>query len=337
MVPRMAFGAGNPDPLAPVREGEPGPLYLLYGKERFLVDRGVELLRQRVLDPRTKDFNAELFHGKDGDPARIVQAARTLPMMAKRRFVLVRDIDEMKADAMSQLVPYVQAAAKETCLVLTAEKVDQRLKLFTAWKKHGVMVKLDPLYERQLPAFVREEARARNVKLEAGAAELLSDEIGADLGQLADALERLGIFVGDRPVSVRDVEEVVATTRQRTIFELADACGSGDRSRALTILGAIIGARESGVRVVAMLARHVRQLWSAHDLMQKGRPNKFDLAQALGIPPFFVEGIMNQARRLDPPRLSRMHDALFRADKMLKSSRLEDARLLEKLVLDMTG
>src|SRR5258706_15796878 len=105
---------GGPDPVDELREGEPGPLYLLYGKERFLVDRAVDLLRQRVLDPRTRDFNYELFHGKDGRAAAIVQAARTLPMMARRRLVLVRDLDEMKADEMAQLVPYVSAPCRET-------------------------------------------------------------------------------------------------------------------------------------------------------------------------------------------------------------------------------
>jgi DNA polymerase III delta subunit len=53
------------DPLATLREGEPGPLYFLYGKERYLLDRAVDLLRARVLDPRTRDFNYELFYGKE--------------------------------------------------------------------------------------------------------------------------------------------------------------------------------------------------------------------------------------------------------------------------------
>jgi DNA polymerase-3 subunit delta len=326
----------NDDPLASVRQGEPGPLYYIYGRERFLVDRAVEILRGRVLDPRTRDFNYELFHGKEADPGRIVQAARTLPMMAKRRFILVRDADEMKADALAQLIPYVSAPAKETCLVLVGEKADQRLKIFSAWKKTGVLVKLDPLYERQLPQFVREEARARGVTFEHGAAEMLCNEVGSDLGQLADAVERLAIFVGERPVTARDVEEVVASTRQRSVFELAEAVGEGNRARSLEVLSSMIGAREPGVRVVAMLARHVRQLWTCLELTAKGRPNKFDLAQALGIPPFFVDGLVSQAKRLDARALGRMHDALYRADKDLKSSRLDDARILERLVLELT-
>ena len=36
----MARPSGS-DPLAPLREGEPGPLYFLHGKERYLLDRAV--------------------------------------------------------------------------------------------------------------------------------------------------------------------------------------------------------------------------------------------------------------------------------------------------------
>jgi DNA polymerase III delta subunit len=84
-----------------------------------------------------------------------------------------------------------------------------------------------------------------------------------------------------------------------------------------------------------MLARHVRQLWTAQNLLAQ-RMNKFELAGALGIPPFFVDSIAAQARRLNPAALERMHDALYRADKTLKSSRLQDDRILESLVLELT-
>lgn len=325
------------DPLAPLREGEPGPLYFLYGKERYLLDRAVELLRARVLDPRTRDFNYELYYGKEAGAARIAQAARTLPMMARRRLVLVRDADEMKADELAALAGYVADPAPETCLVFVAEKADQRLKFFSAFKKHGVLVKLDPLYERQLPDFVRGEAKARGVTLAPDAVTLVVGEIGAELGQLADAVERLAIYAGERKqIGAADVEAVVATTRQRSVFELANAVGAGDRAQALTMLSSMLAARESGVRIVAMLARHLRQLWITSELLQKTR-DKFEIAGALGIPPFFADDIIRQARTLDGGRAKQMHAALFAADKDLKSSRLDDARILEKLVLEMTS
>ncbi|MGZ3440460.1 MAG: DNA polymerase III subunit delta [Polyangia bacterium] len=331
----MARAAGS-DPLAPLREGEPGPLYFLYGRERYLLDRAVDLLRARVLDPRTRDFNYELFYGKEAGASRIAQAARTLPMMAKRRLILVRDADEMKADELGGLVSYVSDPAPESCVVFVGEKADQRLKFFTAFKKHGVLVKLDPLYERQLPDFVRGEARARGVAIAPDAVTLIVDEIGAELGQLADAVERLAIFVGEKKqITAEDVDQVVATTRQRSVFDLANAVGAGDRAQALRVLSSMLGARESGVRIVAMLTRHLRQLWITSELLQKTR-DKFEIAQALGIPPFFADDIIRQARSIDGARAKRMHAALFTADKNLKSSRLDDARILEALILDLT-
>src|SRR4051812_37967764 len=128
------------DPLAPLRSGEPGPLYLVTGKERFLVDRAVDILRERVLDPRTRDFNYDLFHGKEATAQRLVGAARTLPMMAKRRLILLRDADELKADHAAELLSYVTSPCAETCLVAIAEKVDARMKLWAAWRKHGVTI-----------------------------------------------------------------------------------------------------------------------------------------------------------------------------------------------------
>lgn len=332
----MAKAPQSLDIFETLRENEPGPLYFVFGKERFLVDRAVDLIRARTLDPATRDFNYDLFQGKEATAARIVQSARTLPMMARRRLILVRDADEMKADELSQLIPYVERPCAETCLLMTGEKVDQRLKFFTAFKKHGVLVKLDPLYERQLPGFVRDEARRRGVTFGPGAAELLCDEVGAELGQLADAVERLAVYAGERKkIEVADIEEVIATTRQRNVFELCNAIGEGSRARALGVLASMIAARESGVRIVAMLARHVRQLWTASGLIQK-RLSKFELAQALGIPPFFAEGIEAQARRFDRAAFERMHAAIYHADKALKSSRLDDERILEGLILELT-
>jgi DNA polymerase-3 subunit delta len=320
------------------------PVYFVYGKERYLVDRALHLLRERAIDPRTRDFNYELYQGKEATAERVVSSARTLPMMAKRRLIMVRDLDAMKADEQAQLLPYLESPSPETVLVLEADKLDQRTRFGQAVKKLCTSVKLEPLYERQLLGFVRGEGKLRGVRFGAGAAELLCEEVGADLGALADTVERLALWAAsqgrtDGAVNAEDVETHVASTKQRTVFELADAVGRGDRGRALTTLSAMLEGKESGVRIVAMLARHLRQLWSADALLRERVPRS-ELPSRLGVPPFFVDGIVEQARRVGKGgegRFRAMHDALYRADRALKSSRLEESRLLESLVLEMTA
>ena len=90
---------------------DPPPVLLLCGKERFLVNRAVDAVKAAVLDPRTRDFNFDLLEGKDATPARILSVARTLPMMARRRLVLVRDLDDLSAARTTGLVSTIGLVA----------------------------------------------------------------------------------------------------------------------------------------------------------------------------------------------------------------------------------
>src|SRR5260221_4657466 len=138
-------------------------MYWIHGKERFLVDRAVQMLKQGVRDPRTRDFNYDLFYGKEAGAQKILGAARTLPMMAKRRLVIVRDADGLDAKQLDALAGYVAQPAPETCLVFVADKLDQRMKFFAGFKKQGVLLKCDPLAERQVAAFVPGDGAARKL------------------------------------------------------------------------------------------------------------------------------------------------------------------------------
>ncbi len=324
------------DPLDEVREGDLAPLYWIHGKERFLVDRAVAILRERALDPRTRDFNYDLLYGKEAGAQKILGASRTLPMMAKRRLVIVRDADGLDAKALEALSPYVASPVPETVLAFVAEKADMRMKFFTTFKKRGVLLKLDPLMDRQLPAFLRSEAQARGLRFEAGAAELIAEEVGADLGQLVDAVERLELYLGGRKmIGAADVEAVVATTRTRSVFELTDALGAGETARAMTALGSLMAAREPALKVLALVGRTVRQLLVLRALLDR-RAGRSEQLEALKIPPFALDKLDAAARRLEAGPLRAMHAAVYRADRTLKSSRLPPERVMELLVLELT-
>ena len=332
----MAYGKDPPrDVLGELRRGEIAPIYCLYGKERFLLGRVLDALRAAVLEPATKDFNHDVLDAKAGAPA-IVAAARTLPMMAKRRLVVVRGADELKADAVEPLLAYVADAAPETVLVLLCEKVDARQKLFAALKKKGALAAFDPPRDRELYSFIVAEARSRGGGIEESAARLLAEIVGPDLGQLAQAVEKLVLYAGKaRRISDEDVATCVAETRARSIFDLMNAVGQGDREAALRQVRRMLADRESPIGIVSMLARHFRQLAVTRELTQQ-RAGKGEIASALGLNPYFVDGLVAQARRYNPRALARALERICEADAALKSSRLDDGILLERLIGGLT-
>ena len=321
--------------LQAIEAGALAPVYYLCG-EGYAVDRAVEALRRAVLGQAAgASFNLDVLEGSDAGAGAILAVAATLPMFGERRLVEVRDAHQLSADELNRLLPYLQDPSPSTVLLLRAEKADLRLKFFGELKKHGVVARFEPLKDRQAPAWVVAEARRTKVKLLPGAAEAIADSVGTDMAQLASALEQCSLFAGPgQPVSPEQVEELLARTRQRSIFDLTNAVGRGQRGEALRVLRRMLADREPGVRILAMLSRHLRQLWQARELSGRGQPRD-SIASALGIHPFFVGDILEQARRFSRAALERTHQALFQADRGLKSSRLSEAMILERLVLSL--
>jgi DNA polymerase-3 subunit delta len=322
------------DLVAAIESGQIDAIYCLHGAERYLIDRCLQAIRKVVLGAAAggASFNHDVFELKETPLGTVVSTARTMPMMAKRRLVVAKGIDEVKAPDLEPLLPYVQDPNPSTCLVLLGDKVDTRYKVFVALRKGGFLHEFPPLRDRELAAWLAQEARARKVTLNADAATALAEIAGPDLGRLSQALEQLTLYVGDgQRIRLEDVEELIAETRQRGVFELTKAIGEGNVERSLRLLANMQRNREPALRIQYMLVRQLRQIWRAKELAAAGAPRN-DIAARVGIAPFFLDDVLIPARRMSAAALERGFARLYRADRTLKSSRVDPDLVLSKLV-----
>jgi DNA polymerase-3 subunit delta len=303
-------------------EGGLEPVYVLHSEHPILVERAVAAIRDEALPPAARGFNYDVVDGKPSG-ARIVALAQTLPMMAQRRMVLVRDLATLPADDAEPLIQYFAKPNPSTVLVALASKLDKRLKVFAAASKKGYLHVLEA--PRQLGPWLRAEAQQQGVKFEGAAASRLLDAVGDDLSRLANAIEQLGLYAKGRAVTAADVDELIADTRERSVFELTDAIGAADRVRALAAVASLCDQRESAVGVVVMLARHVRQLSLLHALRAQNAP-RGEWASRIGVPPFVIDKLLAQARSFAPAALASATRRLAEADRALKGDITLDSR-----------
>ena len=200
-------------------------------------------------------------------------------------------------------------------IAAVVSKLDKRIKLYAQLSRKGYLHVLEA--PRQLAPWVKAEAKQQGVQFDGNAINRLVDAVGNDLSRLALTIEQLGLYAGKRAVTTDDVDELVADTRERTVFELTDAIGAADRGRALAAVAALVDQRESAVGVVVMLARHVRQMSLVFSLRDQGVPRP-TWAQALGVPPFLVDKLISQARMYSPDGLAIATQQLANADRALK-------------------
>jgi DNA polymerase-3 subunit delta len=320
-----------------VARGEIAPVYCLSG-ERYLVDAAYVAIRAAVLGQAgaAAGFNHDTFELKESGLEACLGTARTLPMMAKRRLVVGKGIDQVKADLLGPLVAYVADPNPSTCLVLIAEKVDVRFKAFVALRKAGFLYVFQPLRDNALAGWLRTEARARKIEIAGDAVGALAELAGPELGRLSQALDQLALYAGvGRPITVDDVEELIAETRQRNVFELTKAIGAGDVPRALGLLANMLRNREPALRIQFMLARQMRQIWRAKELVAAGAA-RGEIAGAIGMSPYFLDDVLVPAKRMARATLARAFERLYRSDVALKSSRVDEELLISRLVQSLT-
>ncbi len=330
------------------RAGEPRPVYLVLGEERYLQSIVLTELRKAVIGPADLGLNEDQFDAGDVDGDTVLAAARTLPMMAKRRLVVVRSLErwepkgEAKPDAkgrgaaLDRLTEYAAAPSPSTTLVLIAGKLDNRRRLVTLAKKEGFVVECDTPPRNALPVWLARRAKDRQKTLAPGVAELLADLAGPDLARLDDALERLSLYVGSAPEIDDDaVSECIVGVKSSSVWELVGAAGRRDLGSALAALARVYDAKDRGLPLLGTLAWSTRQLIKFSGAVSRGM-NPADAAKAAGAPPFKAAELAQQCRNLSPRELERWLATLSTLDLDLKGgSKRPPQALLETALIAM--
>lgn len=315
------------------RGGKYGTVHVLVGEERLFIDRAVRALRHASVGEGPGGFNDEILDGKGLTSRRVVEAANTLPMMARARFILVRRVDDLAVAELDGLIAYLNAPCESTCLVLTAEKVDGRSKLAGVAKKKGYWTDAGTLKPADIRSFIADESKARGVKVDGHAAAALADALGTDLAAIDDALERLSLFVGkDAAIDVAAVEACVTRIRVDSIWSLVDAVGMRDGRKALIAAGSLLADREPPLRILAMVTRQLRMVARMRHGLENGLSPE-EAVRAAGAPPFKARDMTTAAKRFNNPELAAAFGILAETDIAMKGSRVPSETLLEGALL----
>lgn len=302
-----------------VKQGEFAPLYFIYGEEEFLADRAVTRLVEKLVDPAFKDFNFTVLYGKECKAEQILDNAMTLPMFAARRVILVKRAEELPAEQLELLIPYIKASSPDTCLIFHASKIDLRRKFFTELKKTDLLIEFKKFKDDQLSGFVKREVEVHGKKIEPVAADLLAYYCGNSLREIVAQVEKLTTYIGKSShIAIDDIKAIVSDTKTDTVFELANALGSRNIEKSLRQLQMVLRDADTPYMLVGALARHFRQLCMIRELLDQRTPHD-EISKRVKINPYFLKGMISQALKFRMAEYRKILALLHETDVGLKS------------------
>jgi len=307
--------------LAEIRKGNFSSLYLFVGEEAFLQDEALRCMIDMGVDPATRAFNLDVFYADQADPADVLSAAAAFPMIAPRRMVILKECEKLRESALERLLPLATSSSPSTVMIFVARKVDLRRKLFLEIGKAGVTVEFKRLYEDQVPPWIEERLRAQGKRISSDALRMLHLTAGSDLAALANEIEKICTFVGDREdVEMADVGAIAGQSKVHTIFNLTDAVGRRNIFDAQNILNFMLERGESESGILAMIARHLLILLRAKELTSAKLPRS-QLAGKLKVPAYFLTTYLTQADLFSTEELAEGLHLLLDAEDRTKGGR----------------
>ena len=314
-----------------IRSGQFQNIYLLYGSEHYLRQQYKQKLKQALI-PADDTINFSRFEGQHTDVSALIDLAETLPFFADYRLILIEDSGFFK-NGCETLVNYLPNLPSSTVLVFSESEIDKRGRLYKSVKKSGRIVEFEQQNEQLLTRWILGRLKRENKKITQSVLQLFLSTTGMDMSTIDKELEKLLCYTLNKEIiEAADIEAICTEQVTNQIFEMVNAIGKRDQTRALSLYYDLLALKEAPMRILFLINRQFRILLDLKSMKKAGVDAKTMAAKA-GIPPFAVKRSLEQAARFPENEL---HQALKEGTELetdIKTGKITDRIAVELLLI----
>jgi len=268
-------------------------IFAFFGSDDGQVKEAALLLSQKIA-PKDDEFGLEIVNGSSDNSdhaSRIIgetiQAIQTLPFFGGDKVVWLQGANffgdsvtgksQATLSGVEALIDLLDAGLpSDVKLIISASEVDKRRSFYKKVSKLGEVQIFDKVdiskagWETKVMGWVSGKARELNLSFEGNAMERFVLTVGADTRMLGSELEKLSLYVGNRPATEDDVRQIAAVTHAGVVFEIGDAIARKNLPLALNLIDAQLRRGENPVGILlAAIVPRVRSLLHATDLVER--------------------------------------------------------------------
>lgn len=318
------------------------PLYLLYGKEEYLIEETKDLIVREALTEETLDLNLNTYDMEEINVEIAVEDCETIPFFGERKVVIIQNPFFLTAEKVKEKVEhnvqvlekYIANPVPTTILVIVApyEKLDERKRLTKALKKQAVILDARELSEKETIRWIGQYISERGGMIKPAAAEKVFQLVGPNLAIIHHELNKLLLYSDGAEIDEDMVAELVARSLEENIFVLVDHVVQKRLDDVLGIYADLLKLNEEPIKITALIASQLRLLYQVKVLLEKGYGQK-QIASRLKVHPYRVKLAMGKVKQFSLKKILQMLDDLAEIDYKMKTGGGNKEKLLELFFL----
>lgn len=326
------------------------PIYVLYGKDRYRMEQCIEHLTNQLFTADEKELAVVKYDLTESPIQLAVDEAETMPFLTHKKLLLVRDSSLLCATTtnkeaakiehqINRLIDYMSNPCDTTIMVIHvhADKLDERKKLVKLFHSHTAVLVFDELKGQTLINWIVKRVKDQQRSIDQQAIQLLLMRTGEHLQKLATELDKLCLFVGTGGyISSQIVDQLIQASTEENVFALIEAMSSQKVDYALELYRQLLTRREEPIKIVALTARQLRHMVLIKQLAsQSYSPN--EIATRLGLRPFVVKLIAEQASKFSIASLITYIDHIVELDFKMKTGQIDKVLGMELFLLSFAA
>ncbi len=327
---------------------EPLKVYVLHGKERYLINWAVDALKEKHISSDFRDFNFDKIHGSVASLEVIVNTCETLPMMSQRRMLVLDDFSILEGGKIKSFseedekafVKYLEDISSSCIVIMTCgSKLDKRKTLYKRLSKSGSIFEFNLLEPSDLKKWVAKHFKKKGKIINnAGIQKFIEitgyydKESEYTLYNLENDIQKIVHFTGAEPeINQEDIIQIVCGNIDRNIFDLIDAVSNKKKSEALKLLNDALLYGEAEYKILALLNRQFENLLHIKMLQGNGK-NIAYMKEKLSLPEFVVNKLIRVSNAFTLETLKNINIQIHEVDKNIKTGIIEPKLALELFV-----
>ena len=323
----------------------PKPVCVAFGDDLFLRRQVLLGLRHAVLGDEEGDFSLSSYEGRAAEFRDVAGELTTLAMFGSRRLVVVDEADEFVSRYREALEDYVARPGRSGILLLDVKSWPANTRLAKAVDAQGLAVDCGAPSGVKLTGWLASWAKqTHKSQLSPGAAGMLVELVGPELGLLDQELAKLALMAGgDKKITPEIIQKLAGGWHAKTTWEMLDLALDGNVTEALRQIDRLLANNEAPIGLLAQISASLRRLAAATRLILQAEAagRRIGIVPALqqaGVKPFVLKKAEAQLKRLTRRRGSQLYRWLLEADLDLKGdSQMPPRLILERLIVRLAA
>lgn len=239
--------------------------------EPYLVDQAVDKLIAAYVDPTLKDLSFTSFYAEEAAPGVVVEEARTLPFLAERRVVLVRNAGaymDMASDKRSPLYPLLQFLENPpdaSVLAMICPEVNRTKSMYKLCEKNGLIIECPQLTGAEYSNWIQDRFAQNGKTINARIVTSLVERVGNKMSDMNNAVNLVCNFAqSHNAITEEDVLAASADVAEATVWALTDAIAVSNPAAALKELHELLAMNKTPDEILGILNWLLESTYRAH-------------------------------------------------------------------------